>query len=165
LRPNTSPRKGKTQGRTLLLVSFSALLVSSPAASTASVMLSQGLMPPASRASRRCRQRRPSRSTTRRPCASGTYGATRLGSPHPGPLLRPGALPRQSHGRHARARLCLHYQNTYLFPKTGRGTANSKDLRFCRLRGRFLSLGIWLVQLLPWLRFRVLHVDAEKNWA
>ena len=43
--------------------------------------------------------------------------------------------------------------------------AVSKDLRFCRLRGRFSILGIWLVQLLPWLRFRVLHVDAEKNWA
>jgi hypothetical protein len=42
---------------------------------------------------------------------------------------------------------------------------NRKDLRFCRLRGRFSIFGIWLVQLLPWLRFRVLHVDAEKNWA
>jgi hypothetical protein len=42
--------------------------------------------------------------------------------------------------------------------------ASAPDLRFCRLRGRFSILGIWLVQLLPWLRFRVLHTDAE-NWA
>jgi hypothetical protein len=42
---------------------------------------------------------------------------------------------------------------------------NAPDIRFCRLRGRFSILWIWLVQLLPWLRFRVLHVDAERNWA
>ena len=42
---------------------------------------------------------------------------------------------------------------------------SSKDLRFCRLRGRFSILRIGLVQLLPWLRFQVLHVDADKNWA
>ena len=52
-----------------------------------------------------------------------------------------------------------------LYVKTPRSDFNSSDLRFCRLRGRFSILGIWLVQLLPWLRFRVLHVDAEKNWA
>jgi hypothetical protein len=37
------------------------------------------------------------------PALWGSYGATRLGSPHPGPLLRFGALPR----RHARAGLCF----------------------------------------------------------
>jgi hypothetical protein len=38
----------------------------------------------------------------------GFYGATQLGSPHPGPLSRPiGALPRRFHGRHARAGLCF----------------------------------------------------------
>ena len=39
------------------------------------------------------------------PALLGPYGATRLGSPHSGPLSRFCALPRRPHGRHARARL------------------------------------------------------------
>ena len=39
------------------------------------------------------------------------------------------------------------------------------DLDSCRHRVGVAILGIWLVQMLARLRFQVLHVDAEKNWA
>jgi hypothetical protein len=52
-----------------------------------------------------------------------TYGATRLGSPHPGPLSQPGALPRQPLGRHVRADLVSYGHLTFFFPGTGRSTA------------------------------------------
>jgi hypothetical protein len=75
-------------------------------------------------------------------------------------------------GKATLAAMCLRRVRVVSRAAVGRITSivglylvSSEDLRFCRLRGRFSILGIWLVQLLPWLRFRVLHVDADKNWA